>query len=370
MPALEFILPGDPETLTGGYLYDRRIVDGLRALGWRVRVHALDASFPVPDAAALAQAEAILASLPGGRLLVVDGLALGGMPELVEAAAARFRLVALIHHPLAQETGIDRARAAALYAAEKRALASVQRVLVTSHATAAALRDYQVPGERIGVVLPGTEVRRLAVPASGSVLQLLCVATLTPRKGHDVLLHALAQLRNRSWRLCCVGSLERSPATASALRRQIEALGLQQRVLLLGEVDEGTLQACYQTADVFVLASHMEGYGMALAEALAHGLPVISTRSGAIPQTVPPQAGLLVPAGDSAALSVALARVLDDSELRARLAAGARREGAQLPDWAAASRNFARELASVRACPQGNPGLAVNSRRATGRRLR
>ena len=341
------MLPGDPETLTGGYLYDRRILQGLKTLGWEVEVNALDPSFPLPDAAALAQAERILASLPDGRLVVIDGLALGGMPDLVEAAAARLRLVALIHHPLAQETGLDSARAAALHAAEQRALTCVRRVIVTSHATAAALQDYRIDRERIGVVLPGTEVRARSAPPAGDALQLLCVATLTPRKGHRVLLDALAQLGDRAWRLHCVGSLERSPETTDALRRQIETLGYRQRVMLLGEVDDETLQASYRSADVFVLASYMEGYGMALAEALAHGLPVISTRSGAIPQTVPTQAGLLVPAGDSNALAAGLARVLDEPELRARLAAGARRAGAALPDWRAASRRFARELLLV-----------------------
>jgi len=83
---------------------------------------------------------------------------------------------------------------------------------------------------------------------------------------------------------------------------------------------------------------------MALAEALAHGLPVISTTAGAIPDTVPASAGLLVPPGDTGAFTEALRRFLDEPALRARLAAGARKAGARLPDWPQAVAGWAAAL--------------------------
>lgn len=345
MPRLALLLPGDPETATGGYLYDRRIAEGLRRLGWEVRVQSLDASFPDPSPAALADAARVLAELPRGELVLIDGLALGGMPRLVEAQVGRLRLVALVHHPLAEETGLTPERAQALRVAERRALAAVSQVVVTSRFTARLLADYKVPAERIAVVEPGTDP---APPAQGSVgagVALLCVAALTPRKGQTDLIAALARLRDRDWRLTLVGSLDRSPSTVAAIRRQITDLALDQRVELAGEVSAARLGPLYRTADLFVLPTRFEGYGMALAEALAHGLPVVSCDAGAVPETVPTDAGTLVPPGDVDALAAALARVLDQPELRMRLAAGARRAAARLPTWEQAAERMAAALA-------------------------
>ncbi|MCW7542135.1 glycosyltransferase family 4 protein [Aquabacterium sp. A7-Y] len=341
-----FVVPGDLATRTGGYRYDARIVEGLRTRGWRVDVVSLDGDFPWPDRAALDGAEAALAALPDGLPVVVDGLAFGVLPESVARHAARLRWLALVHHPLALETGLSEARRAALFDSEGRALAAARRVVVTSAATARALAAYAVPAPRIAVVEPGTDPAPLARgsgAASGGPA-LLCVATLTPRKGHRVLLDALAGLQERPWTLHCVGSLERDAETARALRRAIVAHGLEARVQLYGEVDEARLQALYDAADLFVLASFHEGYGMALAEALARGLPVVASDAGAIAGTVPREAGLLVPPGDVAALREALMRWLERPALRAELSAGARGARERLPSWSSAAARFATVL--------------------------
>ncbi len=340
---LHWLLPGDPATLTGGYLYDRHIVDGLRAAAWRVRVHSLDASFPQPTLAALEDAERVLAALPDAAHAVIDGLACGAMPALVERHARRLRLTALVHHPLADETGLDPDLRAWFFAQERRALAAVGRVVVTSAQTARALAGYGVASDRIAVVEPGVNPAPLA-HGGGRVFTLLCVATLTPRKGHDVLLDALADLRERSWRLNCVGALDRDPAHAARVRTQCARLGLDERVAFYGAVDAAALERRYAESDVFVLASWHEGYGMVLAEALARGLPIVSTTAGAIPETVPAGAGVLVPPGDVAGLSAALARVLDDAVYRSQLAAGARIARAQLATWAMSAVRFAEAL--------------------------
>ena len=347
MLSLDLIQPGDESTLTGGYIYNRRLLEALAARGWRTTLHGLQTSFPLPTAAALEEAREVLAAIPARRLVLVDGLALGGMPELIEREAQRLCLVALVHHPLALETGLEAETAAALEQAECRALAAVRGVIVTSHATAGALTARAVPAQRIGVVKPGTDAAPPAGGSGGELLELLCVATVTPRKGHAVLVEALGTLAHRAWRLTCVGSLQRCPATVEGLRQQIRALRLDERVRLLGEVDATTLSSCYAQADLFILASHHEGYGMALAEALAHALPVLSTRAGAIPETVPKQAGILVPPGDSRALADALARLLKEPELRRRLAIGAAAARASLPDWEQAGARFAAEIQRI-----------------------
>jgi glycosyltransferase involved in cell wall biosynthesis len=311
----------------------------------------LDASFPAPTAAALAQADQVLAALEDGALVLIDGLALGAMPAVAQRHAQRLRLVGLVHHPLALETGLTAARARALEHAEREALQAVRHVVVTSPETAAALRGYAVPQERIHVIEPGTDPAPLArhrgSAGSGSSrtgLSLLCVATLSLRKGHDLLFAALARLRDRDWHLTCVGSADLDPDTAARLEDQRHALGLAARITLSGAVSGAALQRLYGASDVFILPSRYEGYGMAVAEALMHGLPVIATTTGAIARLVSDTAGLLVPPDDAQALQAALARVLDEPALRSRLGDGAWRARQRLRPWSQAARELSEVL--------------------------
>jgi glycosyltransferase involved in cell wall biosynthesis len=330
--ALEFVIPGDLQAATGGYVYDRRMIAGLRQLGWQVTTHTLDASFPQPTAGALAQAQATLARLPDQALVLLDGLALGAMPHIVHPHAKRLRLLALIHHPLAAESGLAATQALDLARSERLALQAMRHVLVTSHATRQALLPYGVDPARVSVVEPGTDAAPLAPRRHGNTLHMLCVATLTPRKGHDLLFEALAPL-SPHWQLTCVGSLTRSPATVEALRHQLRRLRLDRQVTLAGEVDGTTLAQWYAQANLFVLPTRFEGYGMAVAEALAHGLPVISTPVGAIPELVGSQAGLLVAVEDVTLLRAALDRVLSEPDLLDSLALGAQAVRGTLPRW-------------------------------------
>jgi len=344
---LEFLLPGDPLTITGGYEYDRRMVDGLRTLGWAVQVRTLDASFPFPTAESLADAHRELAAMPADSLVLIDGLALGALPEIVKAHAQRLRLVGLVHHPLAAETGLTPQLAARLFESERTALQAMRLVIVTSQATRRTLDDYDVPAARIAVVEPGVDKPSGPLaenPGASNVIRLLCVATITPRKGHDLLVAALAELRDRAWVLNCVGDTERSPQTVAALRARIAAAGLEDRIMLTGKVNASTLEEQFRSADLFVLATHFEGYGMAIAQALTYGLPIVSTRTGAIAELVSEQAGLLVEPNDLAAMRGALATLLRDDDLRRRLARGAREAGVNLPDWHRASALFSKAL--------------------------
>jgi glycosyltransferase involved in cell wall biosynthesis len=335
LSGLAFLVPGRLEQLTGGYLFDRRVVEGLREAGRRVDVVELPGAFPDADATARAAVAAALAALPDGAAAAIDGLALPGAVDCLDAEAARLRLVAFVHHPLADETGLAAAARARFADIEARLLRPLRGAICPSEETAAALRRYGVSAARIAVVPPGTD-KPAAPPAprgASATLRLLAVASVTPRKGHCVLVAALARLTALDWHLRCVGSLTRDPATAAALRRAIAEHGIGERVTLAGEHPPECLAAEYQAADCFVLPSFHEGYGMAFAEALAHGLPIIAARAGAVPDTVPASAGLLVPPGDDAALAAALRRIIVDGDLRRRLAAGARAAGAALPDW-------------------------------------
>ena len=345
--AFVFAVPGDLATPTGGYAYDRRIIAELVPLGWRAEILDLGHEFPCPGPACRAAARAALASVPNGRAIVIDGLALGALPE-VAALGSSHKLIALVHHPLALETGLSPETRDAFRRSERAALAAVRQVIVTGGITARLLvSDYAVPTDRISVALPGVDPV-LPAPARNSALPaLLAVGALVPRKGYDVLLSALAQIADLPWRLTIAGACDRSPATAAEVAALIAAHKLEERVVLAGAVPAGRLAELYAEADVFVLASRFEGYGMAYAEAIAHGVPVIGTTAGAIPETVSAGAGILVAPDDSGALATALRRVIQDHDERRRLAAGARAAAARLPRWAQAAEIFARVLASM-----------------------
>jgi glycosyltransferase involved in cell wall biosynthesis len=331
-----FIVPGPLDQLTGGYLFDKRVIEGLRAAGRAVDVRELPgAFFPAADAAALAAAAAVLSALSEEDVAIIDGLALPAFAEVLTppTTASRRRLIGFVHHPLARETGLAEDTRETLAGLEARLLTRLKGVLCPSAGTAWALEEYGVPRERIAIAPPGT--KKPAEPAQRSPrlgpLRLLAIGTISPRKGHLLLVEALAEVANRPWELSCIGSLTRDPATLAALQHAIARHGFGERVKLLGERPPEQLAEAYGAADVFVLPSYHEGYGMAFAEALAYGLPVVAT--SAVAETVPAEASLLVPPGDVAALASALRLLMDNAQLRARLAAGAAKAGAALPDW-------------------------------------
>jgi glycosyltransferase involved in cell wall biosynthesis len=353
MSHVVLVAPAPLEARTGGYIYNRRMAESLRELKWHVDVLELDASFPYPSRAALEHASRALAAVRAGTLVMIDSLALGAMPDIIAGEASRLSIVALVHLPLAATVGLDQASAARFEDGERRALASAALVVVTGRAALPLIAKYGVDPSRVVVVEPGTaraplsrgsRAKQMSAGVEDSPLELLTVATVNAGKGHESLLDALSTVNDSAWHLTCAGSLTRDPVTAARVRTAAARLGLQDRVSFVGELDAAALAACYDRADVAVLATQRETYGMAVAEALAHGLPMIATTTGAIPDLVGGDAGLLVPVGDTAALADALARVLGDASLRARLAEGARRRREHLPTWHDAARRLAAAL--------------------------
>lgn len=341
-----FAVPGSLDNPTGGYAYDRRIISELKGLGWQIDLIDVGEGFPWPDEAIVSTARTRLSQVPVGQPIVIDGLALGVIPDIAAELAYRNPLLALVHHPLALEWGLSDSQADALRGSERAALASAQGVVVTSAATARIVAsDYGVPSERITVARPGNDP---APQARGSrdigIPNLLSVGAVVPRKGFDVLVTALSTLADLPWRLTIAGDLTRDPIAAAKLQSEIARHGLNDRIAVLGAVSSKQLAELYDAADLFVLASYFEGYGMAYSEALAHGLPIIGTNAGAIPETVPDGAGLLVDAGDSAALAAAVGQTITDSGLRLRLSEAARVAARQLPTWSQSGVIFAGAL--------------------------
>jgi glycosyltransferase involved in cell wall biosynthesis len=338
---------GPLDTRTGGSIYNRRMVDALRAIGWTVTVVELAGAFPAPDMAARRAAADAFAAMPSGAIVLVDGLAFSALPEVAEAHGPRLKLVALVHLPIAAGFGLDAGTAARFEADERRALHRASGIVITGPGGRRPLARYELPAERLWVVEPGTDPALLAHGSQRGPLQLLSVGTLHPGKGHDLLLEALAPLTALEWELSCAGSLSRDPRFVERLQALGARLGLLDRVRLLGDLPSEHLDACYARADLFVLATRQETYGMAIAEAIARGIPVVSTDTGAIASIVGSEAGVVVPPGDLPRFSQAITAAVCDPRLRRRYAEGARARRASLPTWPEAAARMADVLAAV-----------------------
>ncbi|MFC4586990.1 glycosyltransferase family 4 protein [Sphaerisporangium corydalis] len=354
--AVHVVLPGDVDDAavpSGGNTYDRRACQGLAEAGWAVRETAVHGAWPRPGQNARARVGRTLAGLADGEIVLLDGLVACGIPEVVVPHARRLRLAVLVHLPLADETGLDPATAAELDAAERATLRAAGAVLSTSPWAGRRLAAHHGldPG-RVHVVPPGTDPAPLT-PGTDGASELLCVASVTPRKGQDLLVHALKEVIDLPWNCVLAGPLRREAAYAERLRTLIGDLGLDGRVELAGPRTAGRLAESYAAADLVVLASRAETYGMVVTEALARGIPVLATAVDAVPETLghaPGGAvpGLLVPPDDPAAFAGALRRWLGDPGLRDRLRTAARERREALDGWDVTSRGLGAVLDLLR----------------------
>jgi glycosyltransferase involved in cell wall biosynthesis len=307
---------------------------------------ALPGSFPYPSAVDLDRTRQSLFDTPRNAVLLIDGLAYGAMPADWAAALGR-PIVALVHHPLGFESGLSPDQRSILHASEAAALAVASRVIVTSTPTARLLASaFTVPPERIRVAEPGVESAARA-QGTGSPVQLLAVGAVSPRKGHDILVEALSGLKGLDWRLRIAGSLDRDPGAVHRLRRGVAAAGLVTGSRSLEPFRPAPSIGCIIPADVFVSASLFEGYGMALAEAMAHGLPLVASTGGAAAETAADGAGLKVPPNDVDALRDALRRLITQPQLRRDLSKGSWAAGRRLPCWGKTAATVARVLREV-----------------------
>ncbi len=330
-PDFYFAIPGDLSCLTGGYAYARQLLAALARTGFSVAHLTLPGSFPAPGQADLSATDAIFSELPYGSVVMVDGLAFGAMDNIALRHAGRLKLIALCHHPLALETGLTSAAAQALQHSEQVALSVAVAVVVTSNMTGKILAlDFAVPAAKIVVAVPGTEPQVFA-ECAGKPPVLLTVATLTRRKAHDVLIAALERVSDLPWLARFVGGMQFDAEWGRQLQKQVADCGLTERIVFAGAITDQYHE--YQQADIFVLPSLYEGYGMVFAEALSFGLPIVGTRAGAIPEVVPAAAGILVTPADVGELAHGLYKVLTQPSCRASLQAGARHAAAELPRW-------------------------------------
>lgn len=329
--SIYFAYPGELDTPTGGYHYDRRLIEELRQLKVEVLAFSLPQCTLNSDSNVLRAIEHKFSLIPDHSVVLVDGLAFGVLHELANQESRRLHLIALCHHPLSFETGLLESERAALFSSEQRALGHARAIIVTSQHTRHILIDkFFIEPKKITVAIPGTD-QVIHAPCNGNPLRLLTVASLIKRKAHDILIKSLAALSDCDWQARFVGNEDLDSAWAIKLKEQVESLGLSSRIIFVGPVDY--IQEEYHLADIFVLPSRFEGYGMVYAEALASGLPIIAAKAGAVPDVVPEIAGVLIPPDNVSALTEALHRIITDQPYRSKLQLGARQAGVLLPSW-------------------------------------
>jgi glycosyltransferase involved in cell wall biosynthesis len=340
----------DPARPSGGNVYDRQVARGLTSIGWTVHEHAVPGNWPRPDATALATLARVLERIPDDAVVLLDGLVASTAPAVLVPLAGRLPLVVLVHMPLGHRPAPD--AAAKTRTRERTVLSAAAAVVTTSSWSQRRLREvYALPAGKVHVAPPAVDAAELAT-GTPTGETLLCVAAVTFDKGHDVLLDALTAMADLSWRCVCVGSLDRDPAFAERVRRRALDDGLGDRLSFPGPRTGAELGRSYAAADLVVLASRAETYGMVIIEALARGLPVITSEVGGVPEALGHDAdgmrpGLLVPPEDPPALAAALRAWLTDAELRRRLrqVAHARRES--LPRWSNTTAILAEVLAGA-----------------------
>ena len=344
-----FVIPGDLALPTGGYGYDRQVLAHAAEAGMDLRHVALPGGFPFPSSEVLAASAHIIAATPPEAVLLIDGLAYGAMPAGMIRDFGR-PVVELCHHPLALEPGHDAATVAMFTASERAAMAQAAHVIVTgAHTAGIVARDFGVPQAQITVALPGTERARRASGSGRAVPHLIAVGSVIPRKAYDVLVKAMARVADLPWTLDIIGATVHAPQTVVEVQNLIQELHLEDRIRLTGAMDASALDQAYDSADLFVMSSLYEGYGMVIAEAMARGLPIVASTGGAAGDTMEDRAGLKVPPGEVEALAKAIHRMLANPSDRKVFSDGSWAAGQDLPTWLETARTIARVVNGVSA---------------------
>ena len=358
--------PGLP---TGGNIYDRRVCAGLAEAGWEVLVATVAGAWPVPDPAARSDLARVVAAIPDDEVALIDGLIASPTAAQLVPHAGRIRMTVLLHMPLA--TALDTRHDAGALRSERVVLRAAEGVVVTSEWTRQqVLTRYEIPACRVHVARPGVDL--VAAPARPVRGHLICVGTLGRHKGQDLLVEALAGLGDLDWHCVLAGPLDRDPDFVGKLQNRITRLGYGRRVRLAGVLTSAALSHAYTTADLLVAPSRSETYGMAVTEALAHGLPVVAAAVGGLPEALGSAAdgtlpGQLIPSGDPAALAAAIGDWLADEPHRLRLRAAARKRRSNLCGWDQTTQEMANALT---AGGRGEPvpfGVTSHPSRASGR---
>lgn len=352
-PTVALVVPGDPETTSGGFRYDRRLVGQLQATGVDVRVFSVPwRPYPLGVVDTLGLATGVPTRLGDADVVVVDELAHPGTIGLAaRLERAGTPAVALVHHLRCAEGG---ALAPVARRLERLFLRRCSAAVCVSRATERDVRD--LAGDQMRThrapppadqfdpdVTPGdVAVRARTVP-----FRVVSLGSLVPRKGHATLLRALAGL-GADWSLAVVGP-EPDPDHAAAMRSLAADLGVRSQVTFHGNLPTDDLAAVLRDSHALAMPSTYEGFGMAYLEGMGFGLPAVASSAGGAESVVTDgENGFLVDPGDVAGVRAALASLATDRERLAAMGEAALARFAAHPEWrdtVAGTRAFLTEVA-------------------------
>jgi len=278
-----FLLSGDINSLTGGHLYNRHMVEGLRQKGHGVKVLRLDESTMLTHAIEI-KCSSYFNTLPPGSCVLIDSLVLGNIPGVLKKYSEKLTFIGLIHLPLTYNPlpGKNRKHIANR---EVKAMMMTRHLIVTGRFTLRMLMDAGISHEKISLIEPGVENYPRKRYYADLPLGLLCISNYSQIKGQLLLVRALNRLRNNKWTLQMYGDINTEKPYVTRLKSIIANKKLNDRILLHDTIERNNISEAFLASDLFVLPSRFETYGMVLTESLAHGIPVVTTHAGNIPDT-------------------------------------------------------------------------------------
>lgn len=309
---LHFLIPGDINTLTGGYIYNKRMVNGLLNKGHQVEVHSLMNDFPFPSPESKKKCAETLFAIPKGDFIIIDSIVFGAIPDLLKKIKRFHPIIALIHLPLSMGTGYSADQRSRLLILENEAFEYADLIIVTSAFTRNLLIEMGINPSRLVTIIPGAEALLHKQKYCPIPRKFITVSNYTPNKGYLLLINALSELKHLKWTLDCYGNPEFDPEYFKELSDLITHNNLTEKIFLHTAVSGKELSEAYVNSDLLIHPSEFETYGMVLTEALSHGIPVVASLCGAISQTLQSSMGVFFEVNDQISLQNTIKIVLQD----------------------------------------------------------
>ena len=269
-----------------------------------------------------------------GDPVIIDSLAFGPLFPLIREHAKKHPVIAIMHLPLSINPDLSHGEQTRLAKEEKKAMDHAHRIIVTSHYAAREILSTGAGVSKIRVIMPGVDTetvsRKRVYPEIPE--KFLCVGSYLPNKGHKILLKALSLIPEKSWKLDCYGEMPQ-PVYFKELTKLVNDFSLDRKVSLHGPATGRALNEAYLLADVLIHPSSFETYGMVPAEALAHGLPVLTSTGGALRETVPDSMGRFFDPGNENGLYQIITRLTDDKSDYKKLCRNAAKYYLQANKW-------------------------------------
>jgi len=316
---LHFLIPGDIDTLSSCYIYDKRLVEGLKKKGHDVEVYRLGDDFPFPSEDSLNHCHKVIKSIPSAEPIIIDSLAFGTIPSILKEVSATNPIVALIHLPLSMDPNYSAYQRTLFTSPEMEAFSLATKFVVSSEYTFEILLNLGIEAHKINLIIPGIDHFPQKKNYPEKPAKLLSIANLCRSKDHAILVRALTALKDKDWVLHCYGNLDMDRDCLADFQAMIRKNSLQKKILVHATISGKELSDAYLDADLFVHPSDFEIYGMALAEALAHGIPVIASTGGGICKTVPAKMGQFFKPSDVYGLQSILEELFENPDVYKKL---------------------------------------------------